>query len=43
MTCLKGVEESGEGRKFVGALLSYVNDEIKSDKHENIVSNKWWT
>ena len=40
MTCLNRVEGSGEDRKFVGALLSYVNDEIKSDNYENIVSNK---
>jgi len=36
------LEGSSEGEKFVGGLLSYIDDKIKSDSHENIASNKLW-
>ena len=31
MTCLNVVKRSGEDAKFIGELLSYVNEEIKGD------------
>ena len=34
------LEGSSEGEKLVGGLLSYVDDEIKGDSHENIASNR---
>ena len=40
ITCLNGVEGSGEGEKFVGKLLNYVDDKIKGDNHGNIMSSK---
>ena len=40
MICLNGVEWSGEGGKFVGGLLSYVDDEIKGDNHKNIMLSR---
>jgi len=36
MTCLNRIGGSGEGGKFVGGLLSYVDDKIKAHDHENI-------
>ena len=32
------LEGSSEGGKLVGRLPNYVNDEVKGDSHENIVS-----
>jgi len=40
MTCLNGIEGSDVGEKFVGKLLSYVDDKIKDDNYNNIVLNK---
>jgi len=37
------LEGSSEGEKLIGGLMSYVDNEIKNDNHENIVSNKWYT
>ena len=34
------LEGNNEGEKQVGMLLSYVDDEIKGDIHENIVLKK---
>ena len=40
MSCLNGIEESGDGEKFIGHRLSYVDDKIKDDNHENISSRR---
>jgi len=34
------IEESSEGEKLIRGLLSYIDDEIKGDSHENIASSR---
>ena len=34
------LEGSSEGEKLIRDLLNYVDNKIKSDDHENIVSNR---
>jgi len=36
----KWVEGSGEGGKFVGGLVSYVDDKIKVNNNENYTSSR---
>jgi len=33
------LQGSSEGEKLIRGLVSYVEDEIKDDNHENIASN----
>ena len=42
MIYLNGIEESGEGEKFVGSLLSYMDNKIKSHSYKNITLSMWW-